>query len=196
MKVTQRFVRLKHVTETQRLFFPLKHASVCWNYFKQAAEEDASGAIISYYVDLFISRSLFFLFWSTNTERDAFINRKQKACRTESVLQQGTDFALGLMMAEKHGPVLQKNVPAIPSSPTALKYRRHVCSTLWLRTVSGQKYSLMCLFLLCVYSTYGFCPAIHRDFHLFTWYQLNLFAFEETNTQKIYISVEITSVNY
>lgn len=138
MKVTQRFVRPKHVTETQHLFFPLKHASVCWNYFKQAAEEDASGAIISYYVDLFISRSLFFLFWSTNTERDAFINRKQKACRTESVLQQGTDFALGLMMAEKHGPVLQKNVPAIPSSPTALKYRRHVCSTLWLRTVSGQ----------------------------------------------------------
>lgn len=137
MKVTQRFVRPKHVTETQHLFFPLKHASVCWNYFKQAAEEDASGAIISYYVNLFISRSLFFLFWNTNTERDAFINRKQKACRTESVLQQGTDFALGLMMAEKHGPVLQKNVPAIPSSLTALKYRRHVCSTLWLGTVLG-----------------------------------------------------------
>lgn len=173
--MTQRFVR---PTETQHLFFPLKHQSA--GIILNKLQKRTLQALLSL---ITLSHILsFFFFWSTNTERDTFINRKQKACRTESVLQQGTDFALGLMMAEKHGPVLQKNVPAIPSSPTALKYRRHVCSTLWLRTVSGQKYSLMCLFLLCVYSTYvSFCPAIHRDFHLFTWYQLNLFAFEETN---------------
>lgn len=190
MKVTQRFVRPKHVTETQHLFFPLQHASVCWNYFKQAAEEDASGAIISYYVDLFISRSLFFLFWNTNTERDAFINR------TESVLQQGTDFALGLMMAEKHGPVLQKNVPAIPSSLTALKYRRHVCSTLWLRTVLGQNIPWWVCF--CYPSTphMWVSPCNTLTFPSFYMISALSICFWGNKRHRCDTSVEITSVNY